>query len=126
MGLYFHSVAVQGIDAALVKADFFFARAPLIENKIEQRIQNTKVASAKVAFDTVQLLFLRIYYPKMTVTVTVLKFGWITITVTVLAPAVAPSFPLTPNYSPFAIAYLPKLYFSELIRRKFTDTDTDL
>ena len=28
----------------------------------------------------------------MTVTVTVLKFGWITITVTVLAPAVAPSF----------------------------------
>ena len=44
------------------------------------------------------LLFLRIYFPKITVTVTVLKFGWITITVTVLAPAVAPSFPLTPNY----------------------------
>ena len=30
------------------------------------------------------------------------------------------------GYSPFAIAYLPKLYFSELIRRNFTDTDTDL
>ena len=42
--------------------------------------------------------FLRIYFPKITVTVTVLKFGWITITVTVLAPAVAPSFPSTPNY----------------------------
>ena len=28
-------------------------------------------------------------------------------------------------YSPFAIAYLPKLYFSELIA-KLTDTDTDL
>ena len=39
-----------------------------------------------------------IFFPKITVTVTVLKFGWITITVTVLAPAVAPSFPLTPNY----------------------------
>ena len=44
------------------------------------------------------LLFLRIYYPKITVTVAVMKFGQITITVTVLAPAVAPSFPLTPNY----------------------------
>ena len=44
------------------------------------------------------LLFLRTYFPKVTVTVTVLKFGWVTITVTVLAPAVAPSFPLTPNY----------------------------
>ena len=44
------------------------------------------------------LLLLRIYFPIITVTVTVLKFGWITITVTVLAPAVAPSFPLTPNY----------------------------
>ena len=42
-----------GIDAALAKADFFFAGAPTIENKIEQKIQNTKVASAKVAFDTV-------------------------------------------------------------------------
>ena len=38
------------------------------------------------------LLFLRIYFPKITVTVTVLNFGRITITVTVLAPAVAPSF----------------------------------
>ena len=43
-----------GIDAALVKADFLFAGAPTIENKIEQPIQNTKVASAKVAFDTVR------------------------------------------------------------------------
>ena len=43
-----------GIDAALVKADFFSAGVPTIENKIEQRIQNTKVASAKVAFDTVR------------------------------------------------------------------------
>ena len=42
-----------GIDAALAKADFFFAGAPTIENKIEQKIQNTKVASTKVAFDTV-------------------------------------------------------------------------
>ena len=45
-----------GIDAALVKADFFFAGVPTIENKIEQKIQNTKVASAKVAFDTVRVL----------------------------------------------------------------------
>ena len=44
------------------------------------------------------LLLLRIYFPKLTVTVTVVKFGWITITVTVLPLAVAPSFPLTPNY----------------------------
>ena len=45
-----------GIDAALVKADFFSAGVPTIENKIGQKIQNTKVASAKVAFDTVRLL----------------------------------------------------------------------
>ena len=47
------------------------------------------------------LLFLRIDFPQITVTVTVLKFGWInliTITVTVLASAVTPSFPLVPNY----------------------------
>ena len=47
------------------------------------------------------LLLLRIYFPKITVTVTVLKFGWIhliTITVTVLKFAVIPSFPLIPNY----------------------------
>ena len=42
-----------GIHAALVKADFFFGGAPTIENKIEQTFQNTKVASTKVAFDTV-------------------------------------------------------------------------
>ena len=41
-----------GIDAALAKPDFFFAGAPTIENKIEQKTQNTKVPSAKVAFDT--------------------------------------------------------------------------
>ena len=44
------------------------------------------------------LLFLRIYFPQITVTVTVLKFGWISFTVTVLASAVTPSFPLIPNY----------------------------
>ena len=38
------------------------------------------------------LLLLRIYFPKITVTVTVLKFGWISITVTVFASAVTPSF----------------------------------
>ena len=54
LGQHFHSVAVREIDAALAKADFFFAGAPAIENRIEQKIQNTKVASAKVAFDTVQ------------------------------------------------------------------------
>ena len=46
-------------------------------------------------------LLLRIDFPKSTVTVTVLKFGWdnvITITVTVLASAVTPSFPLIPDY----------------------------
>ena len=42
-----------GIDAALAKTDLFFAGAPTIENKIEQEIENTKVASTKVAFDTV-------------------------------------------------------------------------
>ena len=42
-----------GIDAALAKADFFFAGAPTIRNKIEQKLQNTKMASTKVAFDTV-------------------------------------------------------------------------
>ena len=46
-----------GIDAALVKADFFLAGAPTVEYKIEQKIQNTKVASAKVAFDTVLYVF---------------------------------------------------------------------
>ena len=37
-----------------MKVDFFFACAPTIENEIEQEIQDTKVASAKVAFDTVR------------------------------------------------------------------------
>ena len=44
-----------GIDAALAKADFFFASAPTIENKIEQKTQNTRVVSAKVAFDIVEM-----------------------------------------------------------------------
>ena len=44
------------------------------------------------------LLLLRIYFPQITVTVTVLKFRRISITVTVLASAVTPSFPLIPNY----------------------------
>ena len=48
-------------------------------------------------------LLLRTYFLKTTVTITVLKFGWIhlitvTVTVTVLASAVTPSFPLIPNY----------------------------
>ena len=43
-----------GIDAALVKADFFFAGVPTIEIKLNKKIKNTKVASAKVAFDTVR------------------------------------------------------------------------
>ena len=34
----------------------FFAVSPTIENKIEFKIQNTKVASAKVAFDSVRIL----------------------------------------------------------------------
>ena len=54
LGSVFSLCCRAGIDAALVKADFFFAGAPTIENKIEQKIQNTKVASAKVAFDTVR------------------------------------------------------------------------
>ena len=41
-----------GIDASLANADFFFASAAASENKNEQKTQNTKVASAKVAFDT--------------------------------------------------------------------------
>ena len=56
LGLYFRSVLSE--NAALVKADFFFAGVPTIENKIEQKTQKTllmsKVASAKVAFDTVK------------------------------------------------------------------------
>ena len=55
LGPAFSRCRRAGIDAALAKADFFFAGAPTIENKIEQTIQNTKVASAKVAFDTVRL-----------------------------------------------------------------------
>ena len=44
-----------GIDAALVRCNLFFAGAPTIENKIEFKIQSTKVASAKVALDTVRV-----------------------------------------------------------------------
>ena len=43
-----------GIDAAFAKVDFLFVGAPTIEKKIEQKNQNTKVASARVAFDTVR------------------------------------------------------------------------
>ena len=43
-----------GTDAALVRTHFIFAGAPTIKNKIEQNIQNTQVASAKVALDTVR------------------------------------------------------------------------
>ena len=38
------------------ESDFLYAGAPTIENKIELKIQNTKVASAKVAFDIVRLI----------------------------------------------------------------------
>ena len=44
------------------------------------------------------LLLLITYFPQITVTVTILKFGWISITVTFLGSAVTPSFPLIPNY----------------------------
>ena len=47
------------------------------------------------------LLFSRTYFPQSTVTGTILKFGWIhltTITVTVLASAVTPSFLRIPDY----------------------------
>ena len=47
------------------------------------------------------LFLLRIFFPKITVTATVLKFWWIhsiTITATVWAFAVTPSYPLIPNY----------------------------
>ena len=47
------------------------------------------------------LSFSRIYFRQITVTVTVLKFGRINltaITVSVLASAVTPSFPLIPDY----------------------------
>ena len=54
LGSVFSLCCRAGIDAALVKADFFSAGVPTIENKFEQIIQNTKVASAKVAFDTVR------------------------------------------------------------------------
>ena len=52
LGQAFSLCRRAGIDAALVRAHFLFAGAPTIENKIEQQVQNTKVASAKVAFDT--------------------------------------------------------------------------
>ena len=56
LGSVFSLCCRAGIDAALVKAGFFFsAGVPTIENRIEQKIQNTKVASAKVAFDTVPI-----------------------------------------------------------------------
>ena len=54
LGSVFSLCCRAGVDAALVKADFLSAGVPTIENKIEQKIQNTTVASAKVAFDTVR------------------------------------------------------------------------
>ena len=64
LGSVFSLSCRAGIDAALVKADFFFAGVPTIENKIKQKIQNTKVASAKVAFDTVRVLTKSQGFPK--------------------------------------------------------------
>ena len=55
LGPAFSLCCRAGIDAALAKSDFFFAGAPTIENEIEPKTQNTKVASAKVAFDTVRI-----------------------------------------------------------------------
>ena len=43
-----------GIDAALVRVQFVLRGYTHDENDIEFKIQNTKVASAKVAFDTVR------------------------------------------------------------------------
>ena len=54
LGSAFSLCRRAGIDAALVKADFFFAGAPPIENKVEQKIQTLRWRLAKVAFDTVQ------------------------------------------------------------------------
>ena len=46
-----------GIDAALMRAQFFPQAHPTskMKNEIEQTVQNSKVASAKVALDTVRL-----------------------------------------------------------------------
>ena len=58
----------------------------------------SEAVTVRVKIITGSLVTRENLFPKTTVTVTVLKLGWITITVTVLAPAVAPSFPLTPSY----------------------------
>ena len=42
LGSVFSLCCRAGIDAALVKADFFFAGAPTIENKIEQKIKTLR------------------------------------------------------------------------------------
>ena len=47
------------------ESGFLFAGAPTIENRIEQKIQNTKVASAKVAFDTVRQIPVSPYSPNL-------------------------------------------------------------
>ena len=52
LGSVFSLCCRAGMDAALVKADFFFTGVPTIENKIEQKIQNTKVASATIVHKT--------------------------------------------------------------------------
>ena len=52
ISLHYHA----GIEATLARAQFSFAGALTIEIKIEQNVLNTKVASAKEAFDTFQFL----------------------------------------------------------------------
>ena len=50
-----------GIDAALVKAPFYFSHVhPPSKMKWNQKIQNTKVAFGKVAFGTVRALTVRL------------------------------------------------------------------
>ena len=66
------------------------------------------------------LLFLRIYFPKITVTVIVLKFGRVSITVTVSASAVTPWFPLIPNYRLEShLNYFPKITVTVTVLKCF-------
>ena len=67
--------------------------------------------TVRVKIITGSLVTLENLFPKITVTVTVLKFGWITIAVTVLALAVAPSFSID--------SQLPSRKSFELISSKF-------
>ena len=54
LGPVFSLCRRAGTDAALVRAQLLFASAPTFENETEFIILNAKVASAKVAFDTVR------------------------------------------------------------------------